>query len=100
MEIIFYAAMGWCGTRYPGWWRRFEKPRRTPWRPEPEPWMYVVISISGIGVGVAGGLSFSNTVASDAFFTGHRLIASGLFSFAASNLLTGLGSLAMKTQKQ
>ncbi|TGD59819.1 hypothetical protein [Flavobacterium humi] len=102
MEFLFFAALGWWGTRYPGWWKSFRKskPQPIPWKPETEPWFYVVISAVGIGVGVASGLSFSNTIANNAFFAGRGLIASGLFSFAASNLLTGIASLLMKTQNQ
>ena len=95
METLFFAAMGWCGTKYPGWWRG---PRP---QPDPEPWWkYAVLSIVGIGVGIAAGVFFNNSIANDTVFAGQEMIASGLFSFAASNIVTGLDSMGMNAGKQ
>lgn len=96
METLFFAAMGWCGTKYPGWWRG---PR--PPHPDPEPWWkYAVLSIIGIGVGIASGSFFNNSIANETIFAGQGIIASGLFSFAASNIVTGLASMGMNAGKQ
>ena len=43
---------GWCGTPYPGWWRR-------PHPPDPEPWW--LSKVIGIVVGIAGGWAFTKT---------------------------------------
>jgi hypothetical protein len=87
MGTLFFAAMGWCGTKYPGWWRG---PRP---HPDPEPWLrYLTFSVIGIIVGIAAGSMFNNSIASDTVFAGHGIIASGMFSFAASAIMTGLAS--------
>lgn len=52
MTIIFYAMIGWCGTRWPGWWRG-PKP---PVGPSPEPWWWRS-RILGIAGGIAGSLA-------------------------------------------
>ncbi len=44
MESIFYAMIGWCGTKWPGW-RPGPKPD-----PDPEPWW------RGALFGLAGGI--------------------------------------------
>ncbi|TGD59820.1 hypothetical protein [Flavobacterium humi] len=96
MGTLFFAAMGWCGTKYPGWWWGPKPPH-----PDPEPWWkYAVISIVGIGVGIAGGMFFNNSIANDTVFAGQGMIASGLFSLAASNIVTGIASIAMDSRKQ
>lgn len=90
METIFFAAMGWCGTKYPGWWRGPHP------HPDPEPWWrYLTFSVIGIIAGIASGMFFNNSIADNTVFAGQGIIASGLFSFAASNIVTGIASLGM-----
>ena len=52
--LIFWAAVGWCGTPWPGWWRK-------PWPPPPpDPW-WVIDRVVGIVGGVVGGWLFNNS---------------------------------------
>ncbi|MGH2665427.1 hypothetical protein [Flavobacterium sp.] len=90
MGTLFFAAMGWCGTKYPGWWRGPRKPQPDPWKPRPDPWKYLILVVLGVGIGVASGTVFNNAIENDTIFAGQGMIASGLFSFAASNIVTGL----------
>lgn len=90
METALYLAMGWCGTKYPGWWRRFWKNPPPP--PDPEPWWTIAIIGIGLVAGVAGGTLFSNAILDNQFFSGQGAVASGLFAFGASNVVTGVAS--------
>ena len=89
METAFFLAMGWCGTKYPGWWRQFLK---KPPIPEPEPWW--IISTIGLGLiaGLAGGTIFSIVARESQYFAGQTAIASGLFAFGTANIVTGIAS--------
>lgn len=89
MEIAFFLAMGWCGTKYPGWWLRFWK---KPPPPDPEPWWFISIIGLGLIAGVVGGIVFSNAILDDRFFLGQNAIASGLFAFGISNVVTGIAT--------
>ncbi|WP_136668001.1 hypothetical protein [Flavobacterium sp. H122] len=86
METLFFGAAGWCGTKYPGWRNDFQEPNPIPWR------LFVVLSIIGAIVGTVGGLAFNNAVGEESLFAGQEMIASGLFSFASSNIITGFVS--------
>lgn len=102
METLFFAALGWCGVKYPGWWRRPPRPPRPepePWRPQPEPWAYPVLSVIGIVIGIISGLAFKDAIANVHEFAGQEIIASGLLSFAASKIVTGLVSPMIKGKK-
>ncbi|SHM32894.1 hypothetical protein [Flavobacterium chilense] len=88
METALFLAMGWCGTRYPGWWKRFWKNPPPP--PDPEPWWTVTLIGIGLIAGAAGGLFFSNAIAENQFFAGQNAVASGLFAYGASNIVTGI----------
>lgn len=90
MGTIFFAAMGWCGTKYPGWWRGPKKPDPEPW------WKFVVLSAIGIATGLISGLAFNNAIADQTLFAGQEIIASGLFGFAISNVVTGLASTLLE----
>lgn len=48
--VALWAADGWCGTPWPGWWRPHP-------HPDPDPWWYGLIGLVG---GVAGGWLFSS----------------------------------------
>ena len=96
MGTLFFIVMGWSGTKYKGWHLWLIEPDPVPWKPQPDPWKYAVLSAIGIVVGVASGLFFNDAIASDNVFAGQEIIVSGLFSFASSNILTGLASTIMK----
>ena len=49
MNCIFYAMIGWCGTKWPGWWRGPNPP------PPPDPWWRS--GLIGIVGGVVGSLA-------------------------------------------
>ena len=84
MGIIFYLMMGWCGTKYPGWWRNPNPPG-----PSPEPWTkYSITTIIGIGAGIVGGTLLGNAINDNTLFSGQRIIASGLVVFAAFGIAT------------
>ena len=54
MEMAFAAMMGWCGTRWPGWWRG-------PRPPQPDPWWWIVGlagALGGIGATMVFGPIF------------------------------------------
>ena len=80
MELAFAAMMGWCGTKWPGWWRG---PR--PPGPDPEPWWNIVGGIVGAIGGVVAWVVF-----------GPKLGAGGLIEMAVISFAGGvfLGSLA------
>lgn len=90
METAFFLAMGWCGTKYPGWWRRFLKHPPTP--PDPEPWWVFATIGLGLVAGVAGGTLFRDAIVDNQFFSGQTAIASGLFAFGVSNIVTGIAT--------
>ncbi|MEO8240453.1 MAG: hypothetical protein ABI793_15125 [Flavobacterium sp.] len=88
METVFYLAMGWCGTKFPGWWKFW----KVPPHPDPEPWWNVAVIGLGLVAGVAGGTFFSHAILENQFFAGQNAIASGLFAFGASNIVTGIAT--------
>ena len=84
MGTAFYLMMGWCGTKYPGWWRNPNPPG-----PDPEPWRkYGITTIIGIVAGIVGGTLFNNAINDSTLFSGQGIIASGLVAFAASGIAT------------
>lgn len=89
MGTLLFAMLGWCGTKYPGWWRDLFKPHP---HPDPEPWWNVGIMVLGVAAGVGGGLFFQNSFANDQFFAGQVAIASSLAAFATANVVTGIAS--------
>ncbi|KUJ60710.1 hypothetical protein AR687_16925 [Flavobacteriaceae bacterium CRH] len=91
MGTLFYLAMGWCGTLYPGWWKRFFKfPQPPP--PDPEPWRHIGTIGLGLIAGLAGGTLFHGRILDDQLFAGQAAIASGLVAFATASIVTGLAS--------
>lgn len=95
MGMLFYLAMGWCGTKFPGWWRF-----PVPPHPDPEPWRdFSVLSVIGIIAGGVGGSLFHDAITQNALFAGQEMIASGMFAFAASGIVTGIGSVMMKGKR-
>jgi hypothetical protein len=56
MGLLFAAMIGWCGTRWPGWfwwWWRHHWPR--PPVPDPDPWPWYHDWLGGL-IGAAGGV--------------------------------------------
>ena len=90
MGTLFFAAMGMCGTKYPGWWRGPKKPDPEPW------WKFAVLTAIGIVTGLVSGLVFNNAIADQAIFAGQGVIASGLLAFGASNVVTSLASTVLE----
>lgn len=93
MGTLFFAAMGWCGTKYPGWWRGPKKPDPEPW------WKFAILSAIGIATGLISGLAFSNAIADQTIFAGQGMIASGLVAFGASNIVTGFASAFLESKE-
>src|SRR5437764_4050331 len=54
MLYLLWAAGGWCGTPYPGWWRNPPPP--------PDPWWWIM-KVVGIVGGILGGLLVENIIA-------------------------------------
>ncbi|MBN8641568.1 MAG: hypothetical protein J0L86_07145 [Flavobacteriales bacterium] len=87
MGTLLFALMGWCGTKWPGWWRGPKPPQ-----PDPEPWWRFGIAALGIAAGIGGGLLFKDSFANDQFFAGQVAIASSLAAFGVANVVTGVAS--------
>ena len=51
MSMLLAAMMGWCGTKWPGWWWRW--PRPNPPDP-PEPWWRDIIGPDFQDIGLMG----------------------------------------------
>jgi hypothetical protein len=64
MEMAFAAMMGWCGTKWPGWWRG-------PRPPQPDPWWWIV-SLAG-AIGGVGAMIVFEPVIGDAGFMARAL---------------------------
>lgn len=98
--IVFSAAMGVCGTPWPGWlwWLLFKKPR-PPWPPPPPPWDAWLEKVKGprepvpwrIGLGIlggiAGGLLMNYAVGSE------QLAVAGLAAFAGGRIASEVAAL-------
>ena len=52
MMYAFLAMMGWCGTKWPGWWRG---PHPVP---DPEPWWDLAAGVLGAIGGIVAGSVF------------------------------------------
>lgn len=87
MGTLLFALMGWCGTKYPGWWRGPKPPN-----PDPEPWWRFGIAGLGIAAGIGGGILFRNGLLEDQLFTGQVGIGAALGAFGVASLVTGIAS--------
>lgn len=93
MEIILFAAMGECGTRYPGWWR--PRPKRgeigLPLDPIPVRPIDIFSNVLAIAAGIGVGILFRS------YYPTEALVTSALAAFAggriASDLLQGIGAM-------
>ena len=83
--FALWAVGGWCGTRWPGWWRG---PR--PPHPDPEPWL--VVQIIGVVAGLIGGWIISQMVGPG--MTADRVTATTIGAVLASRLVTDIYRLA------
>jgi len=57
MMIAFLAMMGWCGTKWPGWWRGPHP------HPDPEPWWDLAYGVIGAIGGVVAEAVFRPVIA-------------------------------------
>ena len=87
MEMALWAMLGWCGTKWPGWWRG-------PRPPQPDPWWWVV-SVAGAIGGVIAVSVFQPVIGDAGFF------ATSLTAFAGGVLLgsivDGIGGMTAKS---
>jgi len=83
--FIFWGAVGWCGTPWPGWWRRPTPP------PPPDPWWFID-RIVGIVGGVIGGWLFVQAwpVEQAGELVWLAVAASGVGAFVGSLILLDL----------
>jgi len=86
MELAFAAMMGWCGTKWPGWWRG-------PRPPQPDPWWWIV-SVAGAIGGVGAAVVFRPVVGDAGFFAvAGTAFAGGIL---VGSIVDGLGGLSAK----
>ena len=80
--LAFAAAMGWCGTPYPGWFLEYLRRKKKPSPPSPpEPWKQDFLNpVIGILGGVAGGYLASTG------FGAENIAAIGLAGFAGGRI--------------
>lgn len=57
MLMALAAMIGWCGTKWPGWWRGPHP------HPDPEPWWDIAYGVLGMIGGVAAVSIFDNAFA-------------------------------------
>lgn len=80
----FAAMMGWCGTKWPGWWRG-------PRPPQPDPWWWIV-GLAGAAGGVIAWMVFKDEVIGDAgFFAGALTAFAG--GIAVGSIVDGLSGM-------
>jgi len=81
--LIFFGAVGWCGTGWPWWWHRPPPP------PPPDPWWFID-RIVGIVGGVVGGWLFTQGWAIPDQGGGLSAAAAGLGALVGSLILLDL----------
>ena len=89
--ILVSAAMGYCGTPYPGWFGKYLRKKR-PTPPPPEPWGEWLNKVAGPGepvpwrlvIGAVGGIA--GGLAAQAAFGPEQFAAIGLAAFAGGRL--------------
>ncbi|HST35281.1 MAG TPA: hypothetical protein VLK25_01440 [Allosphingosinicella sp.] len=87
MLMAFAAMMGWCGTKWPGWWRG-------PRPPQPDPWWWIV-GLAGAAGGVLAVMVFQDVVIRDGGYL--ALAATGFFGgVALGSIVDGLGGMTNK----
>lgn len=91
MLMAFAAMIGWCGTKWPGWWRGPHP------HPDPEPWWDLAYGILGaIGGVVAVNVFAMGSGVTTAGYTGIVVAAffGGTFAATAVAALVGMGRKA------
>lgn len=85
MEYALWAMYGWCGTKWPGWWRG-------PRPPQPDPWWWIVSVVGAVG-GVVAVAVFESAMG-DAGFLGTAVtaFAGGVFFGSIADSLGGAGA--------
>jgi hypothetical protein len=86
MEFAFAAMMGWCGTKWPGWWRG-------PRPPQPDPWWWIV-SLAGAVGGIGASVVFREMTHDAGFFAGAATAFAG--GILLGSIVAGLGGAAAK----
>ncbi len=92
MIWAFWALVGWCGTRWPGWWR-FPPP---PPPPPGDPWFS---KIAGIVGGIAGGWLYNLAWPMGADVTSVAVAATAVGAFIGAVVLGDLVGLATGGRK-
>jgi len=84
MEYALWAMFGWCGTKWPGWWRG-------PRPPQPDPWWWIVGVAGAIGGIVA--VAVFRPIIGDAGFLGAAItgFAGGVL---VGSIVDGIGGSA------
>ena len=88
--ILFSAAMGWCGTPYPGWWWAFFRWRRPSPPPPPDPYRAFSNPMPGI-LAIIGGIAAGYGM--HAVMPEEGYAAVGLAAFAGGRILSDIGGL-------
>ena len=86
MEMGLWAMVGWCGTKWPGWWRG-------PRPPQPDPWWWIV-SLAGAVGGVIAVMVFQPVIGDAGFFAGALTAFAG--GVALGSIVDGIGSMSAK----
>lgn len=87
MEYAFLAMIGWCGTKWPGWWRG-------PRPPQPDPWWWIV-GIAGAVGGVIAATVFTPVIGNAGFFGGVvTALAGGIF---VGSIVDAIGGMTNRT---
>jgi uncharacterized membrane protein YeaQ/YmgE (transglycosylase-associated protein family) len=86
--LLFWGAVGWCGTPWPGWWRHPPPP------PPPDPW-WLISRLVGIVCGVIGGWLFNQAwpVTQAGAGAGLEVVASGVAALVGAIVLLDLVSM-------
>ena len=83
--LLFWGAVGWCGTAWPWWWRPPPPP------PGPDPWWFIDRIVSIVG-GVLGGWVFTQAWPMDQAgqLMGLAVVASGVGALVGSFIIYDL----------
>ena len=86
--LIFWGAVGWCGTPWPRWWKNPPPP--------PDPW-WIIGQVIGIVGAIVGGWLFTQAwAASDAL----SVLASGAGALAGAIIASDITGLVMPKTRQ
>jgi len=94
MLFAFAAMIGWCGTKWPGWWWGPNGPYG-PKKPQPDPWRIFGGIIGAIG-GVGSIIVFKELIGDAGLVTtGAVAFFGGAFAADVVSSVTGLGARAV-----